>query len=413
MTTAATAAPAFGPDAARPDILTPFSHETLRYRLGPPRTPPPPPSSQDAAAMAGRILRAWEREQPPAVLLFGLASGAVASALAAALPARVGLLVSESDPELTRSLMDADAIPWWREGEGRAVLTDTSPWAHKLLWLACGLSPGRTLAMINPELATEARGPAQRLREAFGLGETVHILPGTLPPPRLSLGAILSPDEPDLPRFLRQIPAFVDEIVCVWDGRLPERLPPDPRRRDIVRPLAADFAAQRNAMLDACGGDWVLYLDADELLPREVWDILPGLLAAEAAADLAAFAFARLTLYPDEDHAKCGYGLWPDLQARLFRKTPGLRFERPVHERLTGLDGPAAVLLDASILHESALRKSPAQLARKLEGFDLASGGGVRHVQSRDYPRLPLRLLPGTEPPAVPFRALVLPDGRV
>jgi len=400
-------------DSPVSDTLTAYSHEVLRYGLGPAVVPPPAPSPEDASAMAGRILRAWERERPPGLVIFGLASGAVAGLLAETLPGDVTLLVSEPEPELVRALLDAGAIGWWREGEGRTVLTDTSPWAHKLLWLDAGLAPGRALAMVNPELPAASRAAASRLRDAFTLGETAILQPGQLPPPRLSLGAILKPDEPGLFRFFAQIPDFVDEIVCVWDGRAPASLPPHPRRRDLVRPLAGDFSAQRNAMLGACTGDWVLYLDADELFPKAVWDALPNLLAADDVSDVAAFAFPRLTLYPDEDHAKCGYGLWPDLQVRLFHNRPGLRFERPVHERLTGLGGPVAVLRDASILHESALRKTPAELAAKLAGFNEASGGEIRHTQSSEYPRLPLRLLPGAAFSAKTLRALVIPPDRV
>lgn len=404
-----------------PDLLTPYSHEILRYRLAPALTPPAPPSLPDAAAMAARILRAWERERPLAVVLFGLASGAVATSLAGALPDSTALVVSEPEPELTRALLDIGAIPWWREGAGRSVLTDASPWAHKLLWLASDLTPDTALAVVNPELSPAARGPALRLRDAFSLGDRTTIEPGPLPPPSLSLGAILRPEEPGLPRFFAQIPPFVDEIVCVWDGHVPPGLPRSPRRRDIARPLAGDFAAQRNAMLDACTGDWVLYLDGDELLPDEVWHALPGLLASEAmAADeadsdrrIVAAALPRLTLYPDEEHAKCGHGLWPDLQVRLFRRHAGLRFERPVHERLTGVAGDVAVLLNAPLLHESALRNSPSELARKLEGFNAASGGTLRHVHSRDYPHLPLRLLPGAARFTPPFSALVIPPERV
>lgn len=397
----------------RPDLLTAYSHETLRFRLAPARTPPAAPEPDAAHAMASRILRAWERERLPAVLLFGLGSGAVAGIVAASLPPGISLTVSEAEPEIVRSLLDAGNIPWWREDAGRTVLTDTSPWAHKLLWLATDLTPDLAFALVNPELPASERGPSLLLRDAFTLGAANRIGPGWLPPPRLSLGAILKPDEPGLPRFFAQIPAFVDEVICVWDGHIPASLPPGHRRTDIVRPLAGDFAAQRNAMLDACSGDWVLYLDADETLPGAVWSALPGLLAADDVSDIAAMVFPRLTLYPDEEHAKCGYGLWPDLQVRLFRKTRGLRFERPVHERLAGLEGFVAVLLDAPILHESALRKTPGELAAKLEGFDAASGGDVRHVLSLDYPRLPLRLLPGTSFSSPPFRTLVIPANRV
>ena len=140
-------------------------------------------------------------------------------------------------------------------------------------------------------------------------------------------------------------------------------------------------------MLAGCAGDWVLYLDGDEMLAPEVWALLPKLLGQP---DLNGFWFPRRTLYPDQEHAMAGLGLWPDLQLRLFRNLPGLRFTEPVHERLQGLRGPVAVPLDAAILHYSHLRKSPEMLRDKLRGFDQAVREGYTHRLNTDYPHLPL-----------------------
>ena len=123
------------------------------------------------------------------------------------------------------------------------------------------------------------------------------------------------------------------------------------------------------------------------MLASEVWSLLPELLEQE---DLNGFWFPRRTLYPDEEHAMAGLGLWPDLQLRLFRNRPNLRFTEPIHERLQGLTGPVAVPLDAAILHYSHLRKSPEMLKDKLRGFDQAVQEGYTHRLNSDYPHLPL-----------------------
>lgn len=394
--------------------LSLYSREVLRYRLGPdaPLSAEPPPARIET--LCARIRKALARQDKSAVLLFGLASGALARALAASLPSSVRLVVSEPDPGTARAVLASGRLDRWRGDPSRDLLADASPWAHKLLWLAEGLTPETTFDLMNPELSPEERGLAARLREIFHLGRAVEFDgPAPSASPDLTLAAILHPDEPGLADFFAGTPAFVRRIVAVWDGRIPADLPLDARRTDIVRPLDGDFAAQRNAMLDACGQGWVLVLDADERLPEALWQALPGLAAQADEAGVSAFHLPRLTLYPDAAHAKCGYGLWPDLQLRLFRKRPGLAYARPVHERLEGVAGQTCILLNASILHEQTLTKNSERIRQKLDGFNAAAHGQVRHVLSKDYPRLPLALLPGGSDFALPARGLVLPENQV
>jgi glycosyltransferase involved in cell wall biosynthesis len=93
--------------------------------------------------------------------------------------------------------------------------------------------------------------------------------PGQVTRPRISFASVLSPEEPELEGFFAAIPEVVSEAVALWDA--PD-VPAAARAasvspvsvRHLARPLGQDFAAQRNAMLAACRGDWVFFLDADE-----------------------------------------------------------------------------------------------------------------------------------------------------
>lgn len=136
-------------------------------------------------------------------------------------------------------------------------------------------------------------------------------------------------------------------------------------------------------MLDACSAAKVFYLDADETLPDGGWETVRGL----AASSFEAVWFPRETLFPDEAHCKVGFGLWPDMQLRLFSRA-NARFVRPVHERIEGLNGPAALLLDLPIVHESRLRKNDGRIREKLARFDEAASGKFRHLLNDDYPNL-------------------------
>jgi glycosyltransferase involved in cell wall biosynthesis len=95
----------------------------------------------------------------------------------------------------------------------------------------------------------------------------------------------------------------------------------------VVQHAFENYASQRQAALEACDSEWVLFVDADERVPPA--------LAAEVQAVLAQpepawwiprhnYIFGRLTL-----HA----GWYPDYQLRLLRRALA-RYDpsRPVHE---------------------------------------------------------------------------------
>lgn len=379
-----------------------YTDEVLAFTLGGRRddaVTPGMPHDGDVSRFRDRVLRTLAAGGMRHVVLFGLGSGCVARVLALSLPPPVELTVVCLDPALARGAGRIGGLSWI-EPEGRArLLCDTSPWAvWLLLWLA-GIGARESLAVFSPEPLDSAEKDRllalKRLFTGTGLVPLPERDSGPVSRPRISFASVLSPEEPGLEDFFAAIPEYVSEAVALWDA--PD-VPVAARAasasplpvRHLARPLGRDFAAQRNAMLAACQGDWVFFLDADERPDAALTAMLPGLSAMPGAF---AFSFPRLTLYPDADHAKIGYGLWPDLQTRFFRRInpDGTmpRFEQPVHERLVGVAGDTAVVPGASIRHLSRLLKDRGTLAAKLRGFDAASGGGVHHRINRDYPFLP------------------------
>ena len=65
-----------------------------------------------------------------------------------------------------------------------------------------------------------------------------------------------------------------------------------------------------------------------------------------------------------------------------------------MHERLLGLHGPLALAPGLSIEHRNRLNRDHAAIAAKLEAYDAASRGALKHRLSPEYPRLPLNLFP-------------------
>lgn len=208
--------------------------------------------------------------------------------------------------------------------------------------------------------------------------------------PSLHLCAILHPEEPEVASFFAHIPSWISGVTVVWDGAPPSAPVPCPvPLHQTSRPLGGNFAAQRNAMLDAAPEGWLVYLDADERLSPAAWDALRRWVGHAAACGASHMALPRRTFLPDGVSVRFGFGLWPDLQVRVFLKSPGVRFTGRIHERLTGTCGGLLLLPGHPILHYSLMLKDRAAIEARLRVFDGAAGRPLHHF-SACYPGLPL-----------------------
>lgn len=155
---------------------------------------------------------------------------------------------------------------------------------------------------------------------------------------KLSLCMIVRDEERFLAGALESVRGVVDEALVVDTGST-DATP------DIVRaagatllrhPWGDDFAAARNVGVDAATGTHVLVLDADERLAPGAGaalraalldpELVLGLLPLHNATTLDAQAEEVLA-----GRARIGAPNWVP---RLFRRVPGLRFRRRVHETL-------------------------------------------------------------------------------
>lgn len=103
-----------------------------------------------------------------------------------------------------------------------------------------------------------------------------------------------------------------------------------------------DFAIWKNKLNDYCSGDYILQLDADEMITEELIKSLPSILESNAEVDL--FVLPRINTVKGitEEHIKMwgwkqdenGRINFPDWQGRLYRK--GLKWYGKVHEKIIG-----------------------------------------------------------------------------
>lgn len=138
-------------------------------------------------------------------------------------------------------------------------------------------------------------------------------------------------EEKSLPSCLRSVKNHVDEIIIADTGSKDNTC-------NIALEYGAkifhidwkdDFSAARNFALEKANGDWILFLDADEVL--ENGELLRQLVK-EADHDLTGFLFHILN-YSDEKLTQ----IERSQSLRLFRNTPDMRFFRAIHEQLNNL----------------------------------------------------------------------------
>lgn len=149
---------------------------------------------------------------------------------------------------------------------------------------------------------------------------------GVLP---LSLCMIVRNEEHCLASCLASVRPLVKEIVVVDTGSTD-------RTREVAAAAGAcvydfgwcdDFAAARNYSLELATGDWILVLDADEVLEPVRREEMAGLLAADGVEGY----FVTVRSYLDS-----GCEAVEDMVVRLFRNRPFYRFEGAIHEQVAG-----------------------------------------------------------------------------
>ncbi len=117
----------------------------------------------------------------------------------------------------------------------------------------------------------------------------------------------------------------------------------------IEVPWREDFSLARNQVLAACQSDWILVLDADEMLDPEGVELVRAAIARPeiGAYDVGRWNYLRATQgRSGEEGARANPGLieaakgYPayalSVNMRLFRRHPEVYFERCVHETVAG-----------------------------------------------------------------------------
>ncbi|MBJ6751682.1 glycosyltransferase [Geomonas anaerohicana] len=220
-----------------------------------------------------------------------------------------------------------------------------------------GLCYGLIELLIRSARYGEAIREIERAAARFGLddagidaGLQIRELAGAPPPATKGAGSIsvcmiVKDEAGNLAAALDSVHGLADELIVVDTGSTD-------RTRDIARifgarlsefPWTGSFAAARNFSLAQAAGDWILVLDADEVLaPTDLGPLADLVRNGERIAysfttrnytrELALRGWvANGGEYPEQER---GRGWTGSDKVRLFPNLPTLRFEGTVHELL-------------------------------------------------------------------------------
>lgn len=149
-----------------------------------------------------------------------------------------------------------------------------------------------------------------------------------MPSQTISLCMIVKDEEQMLPACLESVQGAVDEIIVVDTGSTDSTVHIAERYGASVVHFkwCDDFAAARNAGLEAASGNWILFLDADERIDEQGARELP----IWAQQNGAQGYFLQIHNYTG--NGSQGVTINPVL--RMFRHRPEYRFEGRIHEQI-------------------------------------------------------------------------------
>jgi glycosyltransferase involved in cell wall biosynthesis len=155
--------------------------------------------------------------------------------------------------------------------------------------------------------------------------------------------------------------------------------------------LDNNYGEHKNYGKSKCRGKYIFQIDADELPNEFLLEVLPEILDANADVDL--FWLPRVNDFTGVNEkiaSEWGWRLtpyenrlivnWPDIQSRIFKNVPYLKWERKLHEKVEGAKTysylPAQY--EFSLHHKKTIEKQVQTNIRYNEQFSITDNKGYK-----------------------------------
>lgn len=170
--------------------------------------------------------------------------------------------------------------------------------------------------------------------------------------PTISVVAISYNEEVDIPGFIEHLIGWVDEIVIIDDGstdKTKEIAIQYGKKVTFIesqRSSSEYYSDQRNKGIDIAKSDWLLHMDIDERVSKELkFEILRAI----SSDEFEAYKFRRLNFFM---HRPMKGGGWADWNQIHLAKKSALRFSGMFHETIElNINASVVGQLDEKMYH--------------------------------------------------------------
>lgn len=180
--------------------------------------------------------------------------------------------------------------------------------------------------------------------------------------------------------FLLENKRSEDEIVVLYDSNNGDpEVETYLRKMNVEKTLfrwasykfEGNFAEMKNRLNSMCTGDYIFQIDADEMITEYMVRLLPQILAVNTETDLIRVPRVNKVTGLTETHVKQwgwlvdsrGRVNWPDMQWRIYRNDPRIRWHGKVHEKIIGHATHAILPLeeDLALQHVKTIERQEKQ----------------------------------------------------
>lgn len=136
-------------------------------------------------------------------------------------------------------------------------------------------------------------------------------------------------------------------------------------------PLNGDFSTFKNNLKNNCNGEYICFLDADEIPSKNLMDRIHEIIESNPTVELMNVSRVNIVEGITPEYIKQmgwkinskGYINYPDCQTRIIQNIPTLQWYGNVHERITGAKTYAFIPsgIDLDLMHVKSFERQQQQ----------------------------------------------------